>query len=421
MDHFNYQSGKLFAENVAIENIAQEIETPFYCYSYATLSRHFNVFKEPFSELNPLICYAVKANSNIAILRALGQLGAGADVVSEGELRQALKAGIAPEKIVFTGVGKTYQEIKFALEQDIFQLNVESLPELDHINKVAGELGKKARIAFRVNPDVDAKTHEKITTGKAENKFGIDIDLIEGAIQTALSLDHIHFRGLSIHIGSQLTDLEPYEQAFTTIKNLVEKLRNKGIKIDVLDLGGGLGIPYEREDTPLPQQYADLVKKIVGDLDCQFILEPGRLITGNAGVLVTKILYVKQGKTKDFIIVDAAMNDLLRPSLYDAYHNIIPIDEVENPDQVSKKPADIVGPICETGDVFAKNRHLPNLDNGQLLAIRGAGAYGAVMSSTYNTRLPIPEVFVSEDKFSVIRKRITFDDLINRDIVPEWL
>lgn len=419
MDHFNYQEGQLCAEDVSIEKIADDVKTPFYCYSRATIERHFRVFRESLKDLNPTICYAVKANSNIAVIKTLSNFGCGADVVSGGELKRALLGGVKPEKIVFSGVGKTPDEMRAALEAGILQINVESEPELEQLNQVALDMGVKAPIALRVNPDVDAKTHAKITTGKSENKFGIEWTRAHKVFAKADKMEGLDVRGVAVHIGSQLTDLEPFRDAYIRARDLVGMLRKDGIKIDRLDLGGGLGIPYEGMPTPGPEKYAEIVNEVIGDLDCQIIFEPGRVIMGNAGVLVTKVLYVKEGATKSFVIVDAAMNDLLRPSLYDAYHAILPVKEAEFGAHLELM--DIVGPICETGDTFGKDRPLADVKAGDYLVIRTAGAYGAVMASTYNSRDLVPEVLVSGESYSLIRERITIDDLLQHETIPGWL
>lgn len=419
MDHFNYQEGQLCAEDVPIAKIADEVGTPFYCYAQATIERHFLVFRDSLKDLNPTVCYAVKANSNIAVIKTLANFGAGADVVSGGELKRALMAGIKPEKIVFSGVGKTPAEMRAALEAGILQINVESEPELELLNEVALSMKTRAPIALRVNPDVDAKTHEKITTGKSENKFGIEWTRAHEVFTKANKMEGLDVRGVAVHIGSQLTDLEPFRNAYIRARDLVGMLRKDGIKIDRLDLGGGLGIPYEGIPTPGPEDYAKIVNEVVGDLDCQIIFEPGRVIMGNAGILVTKVLYVKEGATKSFVIVDAAMNDLMRPTLYDAYHAILPVEEAQF--GADLELMDIVGPICETGDTFGKDRPLAGIQPGDYLVIRTAGAYGAVMASTYNSRDLVPEVLVSGGSYSLIRERMTIDDMLQREKIPDWL
>lgn len=418
MDHFQHKNNKLHAEEVSLEEIAQQVGTPFYCYSSATFTRHFNVIRQAFSNDRLLICYAVKANSNIAILKLLANLGAGADIVTEGELRRALTAGIPAEKIVFSGVGKSDQEIAYALEQNIGQLNVESEAEWQKIAGIASSLGKTAPIALRLNPNVDAKTHAKISTGKAENKFGLPIERLEEYVSQIQKLPSLKLKGLAVHIGSQLTDLQPYRDAFSQLVEAVKRLKASGTEIETLDFGGGLGIPYDQEDPPPPIEWANMIAELTQGLDCGLIIEPGRVIAGNAGVLVTKILYTKQAGQKKFIILDAAMNDLMRPSLYDAYHRMVPV--VEKP-EAEIETVDIVGPVCETGDTFGTNRELQKSEAGEFIAIRSAGAYGAVMSSTYNSRLLIPEILVHEDQFAVIRKRQTFEELLGLDTLPDWM
>ena len=421
MHHFNYKNGVLHAEDISLTDIASAVGTPFYCYSTATLTRHYEVFAQAFKNTDTLICYSVKANSNIAVLRTLANLGCGADVVSGGELRRAIRAGIRPERIVFSGVGKTVREMEDALNAGIHQFNVESEPELDQLSAVATRLGKQAAIAIRVNPDVDAKTHEKISTGKAENKFGISWKRAPAVYAHAATLPSIIVSGIDVHIGSQLTDLAPFRAAFNRVSELVRTLREQGHPITRLDLGGGLGIPYlgTNDVPPHPDEYAKMVNECVGDLDCQLIFEPGRMIAGNAGILVASVIYNKHGDNRSFLITDGAMNDLIRPTLYDAYHNILPVAEPAQDAPVSRY--DIVGPVCETGDYFAKDRDLPDLKSGDLIAVMSAGAYGAVLASTYNTRPLIPEVLVKEDQYAVIRARPDYDAILDLDTVPDWL
>ncbi len=417
MPHFHYQNGKMYTENVPISDIAKTIATPFYCYSTQSIQDNYRAYSSAFSDTDALICYAVKANSNQAILQTLALEGAGADVVSEGEIRRALRAGIPASKIVYSGVAKTTAEIRFALELGIYQFNVESVAELHEINKEAVSLETTAYIAFRVNPDVDAKTHEKISTGKAENKFGIPWQKAREVYLLAASLPGIKVQGIDVHIGSQLVDLAPYENALDRILTLRAELIEDGHEISVVDIGGGLGIKYdENDDPPAVNDYATMVKEKLAELDCKIILEPGRSIVGNAGVLVSEVIYVKHGDNRKFLIIDAAMNDLARPSMYDAFHQILPVNESDMGTRY-----DIVGPICETGDTFAKGRLLPEMASGDLVVIKSAGAYGAVMSSTYNTRLLVPEVLVKADLFSVVRKRPTYDEQINMDTCPQWL
>ncbi|WP_420559927.1 diaminopimelate decarboxylase [Tepidicaulis sp.] len=420
MHHFAYKNGVLHAEDVALSDIAAKIGTPFYCYSRATIERHYQVFADAFKGTDTLICYSVKANSNLAVIKLLADLGSGADVVSQGELRRALAAGIAPEKIVFSGVGKTEEEMRFALETGILQFNVESEPELEQLSKVAAAMGKTASVALRVNPDVDAKTHEKIATGKAENKFGISWQRAPEVYDRAATLPGIEVAGIDVHIGSQLTDLAPFEAAFTRVAEMAERLRAAGHDIKRLDLGGGLGIPYRgtNDVPPHPTEYAAMVERTVGHLGCTLMFEPGRMIAGNAGVLVSSVIYEKHGTDRAFLIVDAAMNDLIRPTLYDAHHDILPVSEAPDAAPVTY---DVVGPVCETGDFFAKGRQLPPLKSGDLIALMSAGAYGAVLSSTYNTRPLVPEIMVSGEHMAVIRPRPDYDAMLGQDKIPDWL
>ena len=421
MDHFLYQNGTLYAEDVAINEIAAAVGTPFYVYSTATLKRHFQLFDDALAGTDHLVCYAMKAASNQAILKTLGALGAGMDVVSGGEYARAKAAGIPGDRIVFSGVGKTVDEIRMALTGGIRQFNVESEPEMLAISSVATDLGVTAPITIRVNPDVDAKTHAKIATGKSENKFGIPISRARDVYALAASLPGLQVIGIDVHIGSQLTQLEPFELAYTKVAELVETLRAAGHNIQRLDLGGGLGIPYTRsnETPPLPSDYGAMVKRVLGHLGCELEIEPGRLIVGNAGLLVSSVIYVKKGEDREFLILDAAMNDLIRPAMYDAHHDIVPVTEPVAGVEPAKY--DIVGPVCESGDTFAKGRDLAAQTAGDLVAFRSAGAYGAVMSSEYNSRPLIPEVLVNGDKFAVIRHRPTYEEMINRDTLPEWL
>jgi diaminopimelate decarboxylase len=425
MDHFQYRDGNLYAEDVNLSDIAAEVGTPVYVYSSATLQRHFRVFNEAFEGLDALICFAVKANSNQAVLKTLAKEGSGADVVSGGELKRALLAGIPAEKIVFSGVGKTPDEMRDALRANIKQFNVESEAELEVLNAIAKNMDITAPVSVRVNPDVDAKTHAKISTGKAENKFGIPWVRVSRVYTRIAELSNLKAVGVDVHIGSQLTDLKPFEAAFRKVVDLVINLREQGHNIQHIDLGGGLGIPYDpdAETPPSPGAYGAMINKVLGDLDCSIILEPGRLIAGNAGVLLTSMLYEKESENKVFYILDAAMNDLSRPAMYDAYHDIIPVKEPSQigGEQGNKVSADFVGPVCETGDTFAKSRPTSPMAAGDLAVIKSAGAYGAVMASTYNSRALIPEVLVSEDKFAVIRKRQSLEDLIKLDQVPYWL
>jgi diaminopimelate decarboxylase len=410
MDHFHYKNDKLFAEEVDVSLMAKQISTPFYCYSAATLERHYKVFSEGFSDNDALVCFAVKANSNISVLRVLANLGAGGDCVSKGEIYRCLKAGIPANKIVFSGVGKSKEEMVYALNENIFQFNVESEQELEILNDIACSLGKKARIAFRVNPEVDANTHDKIATGRKEDKFGIPWDRVVSIYQHALSLKYIEIQGIATHIGSQLTSLEPMQKAFEKVVGMTEQLIKIGVKIKTLDLGGGLGIPYNDENPPLPRDYANMVKDVTKNLNCKLIFEPGRLIAGNAGILVAKTILLKDSGHRKFLVIDAAMNDLIRPAMYNAYHEILPV--INNDAMLYNM--DVVGPICETGDVFGKDYRLPILKPNDLVAIRSCGAYGAVMSSYYNSRSMIAEVLVSGDSYKLIRKTENIEDFISR-------
>ncbi|WP_422041147.1 diaminopimelate decarboxylase [Roseibium sp.] len=421
MHHFDYKNGALHAEDVAIEEIARAVGTPFYCYSTATLTRHYQVFASAFDDIPSLVCYAMKANSNQAVLKTLGQLGAGMDVVSEGELRRARAADVPASKIVFSGVGKTEAEQAYALQEDILCFNVESEPELQQLSRVASEMGRVARVSMRINPDVDAKTHAKIATGKAENKFGIPWQRAREVYAHAAKLPGIEVTGIDMHIGSQITELGPFDDAFARLGELISDLRGQGHKIDHVDLGGGLGIPYvsDNDPPPHPDAYAQVVKKHVRELDCTVMFEPGRLIAGNAGILVTRVIYVKDGADKTFVIVDGAMNDLIRPTLYEAHHEVRPMKEDRG--DLDRIRADIVGPVCETGDFLAQDRDMAKVEAGDILAIYSAGAYGAVQSSTYNSRLLIPEVLVNADQFAVVRPRPSYDELLGLDQMPDWL
>ena len=421
MDHFLYRDGQLMAEDVAIAQIAAEVGTPFYVYSTATLLRHFKLFDDALAGMDHLVCFAMKSLSNVAVLKLLGDAGAGMDVVSIGEYMRAKAAGVSGDKIVFSGIGKTRKEMRIALEGGIRQFNVESEPEMQVLSEVALSLGKIAPITVRVNPDVDAKTHAKISTGKKEDKFGIPISRARDVYAMAATLKGLKVIGIDVHIGSQLTDLEPFRLAYRKVAELTEILRADGHEISRLDLGGGLGIPYARsnEAPPSPMDYGALIKEEVGHLGCEIEIEPGRLISGNSGLLVTEVIYVKTGEDREFLIVDAGMNDLIRPAMYDAHHDIVPV--IEPAPAHEQTPYDIVGPICESGDTFAKGRMMPKLGSGELVAFRSAGAYSAVMSSEYNSRPLIPEVLVHGDQFAVIRARPTFDEMINRDTIPEWL
>ncbi|MBD0865690.1 MAG: diaminopimelate decarboxylase [Rhodobacteraceae bacterium] len=421
MDHFLYRDGVLFAEDVPLTDIAAEVGTPFYVYSTATLLRHFRLFDEALDGIDHLVCYAVKAASNQAILKTLALAGAGMDVVSKGEYLRARAAGVPGDKIVFSGVGKTADELRTALEGGIRQFNVESEPELELLSTVAQSLGKTAPITIRVNPDVDARTHAKIATGKSENKFGILITRAREVYAMAARLQGIQVTGIDVHIGSQLTELDPFREAYMKVADLTRQLRADGHDIRRLDLGGGLGIPYARSNAapPLPMEYGALIKSCVGALDVEVEIEPGRLIAGNAGLMVTRVIHVKYGEGRDFLILDGAMNDLIRPTMYDAYHDIVPV--MEPVPGIAYHPFDIVGPVCESGDTFARARNMPPLSPSDLVVFRSAGAYCAVMASEYNTRPLIPEVLVHKDQFAVIRRRPTFDEIINRDSIPGWL
>ncbi len=421
MDHFTYQNGTLFAEDVSLPDIAASVGTPFYVYSAATLRRHFRLFQEALSGLDHMICYSVKSNSNLAVLKLLGDMGAGMDVVSGGEYRRARAAGIPGERIVFSGVGKTREEMHAALTGGIRQFNVESEVELRQLSEVATALGKSVPIAFRINPDVDAQTHEKISTGKSENKFGVPISRAREAYAEAARLPGVEPIGIDLHIGSQLTSLEPFRKAFTKIATLTGTLRADGHAISRLDLGGGLGIPYENSNDgpPLPLEYGAMVRETLGHLGCEIEIEPGRLISGNAGLMVAGVIYVKQGEDREFLILDAAMNDLVRPALYEAHHDIIPV--IAPAPGAEQATYDIVGPVCESSDTFAKSRPLAPLKPGDLVAFRSAGAYGAVMAGEYNSRPLIPEVLVDGDQHAVIRRRPTYEEMLARDTIPEWL
>ncbi len=421
MDHFNYKNGSLHAEDVALSDIAAEVGTPFYVYSTATLERHFRLFDDALSGMDHLVCYAMKAASNQSIIKTLAALGAGMDVVSGGEYLRAIRAGVPPDRIVFSGVGKTRAEMEMIVQGGVRQVNVESEPEMVLLDKVARAHGKKIPITIRVNPDVDAKTHAKIATGKSENKFGIPITKARDVYAMAAKLEGLEIVGIDVHIGSQLTDLEPFGLAYRKVAELTETLRADGHDIRRLDLGGGLGIPYVRgnEAPPLPADSGALIKREVGHLGCEVEIEPGRLIVGNAGLLVSSVIYVKEGEGRNFLILDAAMNDLIRPAMYDAHHDIVPVQEPKA--GADYADFDVVGPVCETGDTFARNRALQRLEDGDLVAFRSAGAYGAVMASEYNSRPLIPEVLVKGDQFAVIRPRPTLEEMINRDTIPSWL
>ena len=417
MHDFQYQGEHLYCEEFPIQAMAKEVGTPFYLYSLHTLESHFKGFDSAFSKVEHLICFSAKANSNLAILRAFVRLGGGVDVVSGGELFRAMKAGAQPDKIVYSGVGKRPEEIEYALEFPILMFNVESSQELVAIDQIAGKMGTQAPISLRVNPDVDPRTHPYVSTGLKKNKFGINIQKSIVEYELANTLPNVKVIGVSCHIGSQLTDMGPFVEAGQRIKELVQKLREKGIHIQYMDLGGGLGITYHQEEPPHPQEYAQSLLSELSGIDCTLILEPGRVIAGNAGILVTRVLYTKEGSEKNFIIVDAAMNDLIRPSLYGSYQRIQPVQRNDRPEIV----ADVVGPICESGDFLAKDRKLPRMEPGELLAVMSAGAYGFSMSSNYNSRPRVPEVLVNKDRFYIIREREDYDDLIKGEFIPDFL
>ena len=421
MDHFAYRDGVLHAEEVPLPVIAAEVGTPVYVYSAATLTRHYTVFDEALAGMPHAIAYAMKANSNLAVVALLARLGAGMDVVSEGEFRRALAAGVPGSKVVFAGVGKTADEMRFALGHGVKQFNVESAEELEVLSGVAAAMGLRAPVAIRVNPDVDAKTHAKIATGKSENKFGVPIARAREVYALAARLPGIEVTGIDVHIGSQLTELAPFEAAFLKVAELTALLRADGHHIRRLDLGGGLGIPYRRanEAPPLPFDYGAMIRRTVGHLGCEIEIEPGRLIAGNAGVLLSRVIYRKQGEGREFLILDAAMNDLIRPAMYDAWHDIVPVAEPAPGAEVA--PVDVVGPVCESGDLFARARELPHLAAGDLAAFRSAGAYGAVMASEYNSRPLVPEVLVHGDHYDVVRARPSFEEMLGRDTIPLWI
>lgn len=421
MNHFAYRGGTLHAEDVSLTQIAAQVGTPFYCYSSATLERHYRVLKDGLAGLDATICYAVKANGNLAVIRTLAGLGAGADVVSEGELRRALAAGVPPSRIVFSGVGKTQAELDFACARGIMQINVESEAELAMVDEAARKADRIMPIALRINPDIDANTHHKITTGRSENKFGVEWTQASRVLRAAKGLKGIEVAGLAVHIGSQLVELEPFRAAFARVRDLVGALRAEGIPIRRLDLGGGLGVPYGTEGNatpPSPAAYGAMVKEVLGDIGCALVFEPGRLLVANAGLLVARAILVKQGAQRQFLICDAAMNDLIRPALYDAYHEILPVTEPKP--GAARHPIDVVGPVCETGDTFARQRPMPPVAAGELIAFATAGAYGAAMASMYNSRLLVPEVLVKGDRFAVVRARPSYDEMLASERLPEW-
>jgi diaminopimelate decarboxylase len=419
MDHFLHRGGRLHAEGVPLHAVAEAVGTPVYVYSSATLLRHLDLLDRALGDLPHLVCFSVKSLGNVAVLKLLGDAGAGMDVVSEGEYRRARAAGVPGSRIVFSGVGKTRAEMRTALSGGIRQFNLESEPEMRALSEVAASMGATAPVTIRVNPDVDAQTHHKIATGRSENKFGIPLARAREAYAQAAALPGLRVVGVDVHIGSQLTDLAPFEAAFRKVADLTVALRADGHAIDVLDLGGGLGIPYAptNDAPPLPADYGAMIRRTVGHLGCEVVIEPGRLVAGNAGVLLARVIYAKAGEGRDFLILDAAMNDLLRPAMYEAHHDIVP----ETESGAAPRPFDVVGPVCETGDTFARARMLPPLAEGDLVAFRSAGAYGAVMASEYNARPLVPEVLVQGDQFAVIRARPSFDEMIARDSVPPWL
>jgi len=417
MHFFEYKSHQLHCEGIPIERIAEKVGTPFYLYSYNTLVRHFTVFDKAFEGIPHLVCYSAKANSNLALLRLFVNLGGGIDVVSGGELFRALKGGADPQKIVFSGVGKREDEIEYALKAGLLMFNVESSQELQAINEVAGRIGKKAPIAIRVNPDIDPKTHPYISTGLKQNKFGIDILRAPMAYRLASQLPNLKVVGIDCHIGSQLVEVEPVIAALRKLKQLVEDLRKEGMDIQYLDLGGGLGITYEDEEPPHPVEYASTILEEVREFGCTLILEPGRVIVGNSGVLISKVLYTKENEEKRFLIVDAGMNDLVRPSYYGSYHQILPVRKEPREEVV----ADVVGPLCESSDFLAKERKIPNLRSGELIAVMSAGAYGFSMSTNYNSRPRVPEVLVRDDRMFVIRRREDYEDLVRGEEIPDFL
>jgi len=421
MDHFLYKDGELHAEDVPLSCIARQVGTPVYVYSAATLTRHFTLFRQALDWTDHLVCFAVKSNSNLAVLKLMGDLGAGMDVVSGGEYARARAAGVPGDRIVFSGVGKTLAEMRMTIEGGIRQFNIESEPEMRALSALAASMGATVPVAIRVNPDVDARTHEKIATGKSDNKFGIPISRALEVYAEAAALPGLKVVGVDVHIGSQLTDLDPFRMAYRKVADLTQALRADGHQITRLDLGGGLGIPYRRDNNapPLPIEYGQVIRDTVGHLGCEIEIEPGRNIVGNAGVLLSQVIYVKSGENRDFLIVDAAMNDLLRPAMYGAHHDIVPV--IEPALGAAVHPYDVVGPVCESGDTFQKGAELPEMAAGGLIAFRSAGAYGAVMASEYNSRPLVPEVLVQGDHFAVIRARPTYEEMLGRDSIPAWL
>jgi diaminopimelate decarboxylase len=421
MHHFAYRGGVLHAEAVNLASLAEAVGTPFYCYSTATLTRHYRVFADAFADVPSLVCYALKANSNQAVIATLARLGAGADVVSGGELKRARRAGVPADKIMFSGIGKTAEELSLALDENIFCVNVESEPELELLSQLAVSKGRTAHVSVRVNPDIDAKTHAKIATGKAENKFGIPISQARAVYAHAAKLKGLKVAGVDMHIGSQIVEMKPFDDAFALLSDFVRQLRADGHTISHVDLGGGLGIPYRDDNAPPPDPaaYAEVVKRATRGLDCKLIFEPGRLIVGNAGILVTRVIFMKRGEAKTFVIVDAGMNDLIRPTLYEAHHQIRPVAE---PKPGAKRvTADVVGPVCESGDFLALERDMPEPKAGDLIAVMSAGAYGAVQAGTYNTRALVPEVLVRDAEWALVRPRLDADQLIGLDRMAPWL
>jgi|SRR5579862_322902 len=420
MHHFAYRNGVLHAEAVSLDTLAASVGTPFYCYSTATLTRHYQVFAGAFADVDALVCYAMKANSNQAVVATLARLGAGADVVSAGELKRARAAGVPADKIMFSGIGKTAAELALAIDEGILCINVESEPELEMLSAIAAGKGRSACVSVRVNPDIDARTHHKIATGKAENKFGIPLSRAREVYARAAKLPGLKVSGVDMHIGSQITDLDPFGDAFALLADFVRSLRADGHVISHIDLGGGLGIPYrdDNEPPPRPEEYAKVVKRATRDLNCRLIFEPGRLIVGNAGILVTRVLFVKHGEAKNFVVVDAAMNDLIRPTLYDAYHEIWPVKEAGSGQRIR---ADVVGPVCESGDFLGLDRDMAEPKAGDLLSVMSAGAYGAVQAGTYNTRPLLPEVLVNGGEWALVRPRLETDQIIALDRMPAWL
>jgi diaminopimelate decarboxylase len=420
MNHFEYKNGALFCEGVSLEVIANAVGTPAYVYSRATLERHFNIFKQAFAPRAPLVAFAVKANSNLAVLRVLAESGAGADTVSAGEIKRALKAGVPSSRIIFSGVGKTEDELAFALQSGVHQINVESVAELDMLSAVAKRASAKAALAIRVNPDIGAGGHDKISTGKTDAKFGVSVDDALKLYAKASADPHLAPKGLAVHIGSQIKDMAPLEAAFGVVRRMTETLRAQGLVVERLDLGGGLGVPYFNEpEPPPPSAYAAMIARVFDGLDVDLAFEPGRLIAGNAGVLLTRVIRYQDRADRPIIVLDAAMNDLVRPAMYDAFHDLRPLRQP--PASANTMRADLVGPICETGDTFARDRVLPALQPGDLAAFMTAGAYGAVMSSTYNSRDLVPEVLVDGDKFAIVRRRWSIEEQMALESVPDWL